>query len=73
MIHLANDIFYREMTDNQLQAAFKELEKNLEFDCSDSMKREMELILSVSEERGIKLGNRLDAIRGYIEFGPIND
>ena len=73
MIHLANDIFYREMTDNQLQAAFKELEKNLEFDCSDSMKREMKLILNIAEERGIKLGNRFDAIRGYIEFGPIND
>lgn len=57
------------MSDNQLQATFKEIEKNIEFDDSEGMKLEMELIQNVALERGLKLGNSFNAVKGYIEFG----
>lgn len=64
-----NDAFFRDMTDNQLQAAFKLIEENIECDASEGMKQEMELLRNVAKERGIELGNPFDAIKGYLEFG----
>lgn len=66
---MANDSFYRTMTDNQLQATFKEIEQNIKFDASEGMIQEMELIKNVANERGIELGNSFDAVKGYVEFG----
>lgn len=65
---MTNDSFYKSMTDNQLQAAHKEIEKNLEFDSTKGMVQEMELIRQVAKERGVKLGNSFDATKGYLEF-----
>jgi len=63
------DSFYRSMTDNQLQATFKEIEKNVEFDPAAGMIQEMKLLQNVAKERGIILGNPFDSVKGYIEFG----
>lgn len=66
---MTNDTFYRSMTDNQLQATFKEIEKNLDFDSEDrGMQMEMKLLQNVAKERGIELGNSFDAVKGYVEF-----
>ncbi len=65
---MVNDSFYRSMTDNQLQAAFKEIEKNIEYDPSVGMLQEKKLIENVATERGIALGNSFDAVKGYVEF-----
>ncbi len=70
---MANDTFYRGMTDNQLQAMNKEIEKNIEVDPTEGMIQEMELLRNVAKERGIELGNRFDAVRGYVEFGEIKN
>lgn len=56
------------MTDNQLQATFKEIEKNIEFDPAAGMIKEMELLRNVAKERGIELGNPFDAVKGYVEI-----
>lgn len=66
---MANDLFYRSMTDNQLQATFKEIEKNIEFDPAAGMIKEMEFLRNVAKERGIELGNPFDIVKGYLEFG----
>ena len=66
---MSNDTFYREMTDNQLQATFKEIKQNIKFDSSESMIHEKTLIENVAKERGIELGNSFDAVKGYVEFG----
>ena len=34
---MTNDIFYRSMTDSQLQAAFKQIDLNIESDPSEGM------------------------------------
>lgn len=60
------------MTDNQLQAAHKEIKKNIKFDSSKGMIQEMELIQQVAKERGIELGNLFDAVKGYVEFSLKN-
>lgn len=65
---MAKDSFYREMSDHQLQAAYKELKKNIEFDPSDGMIEEMELLQNVSMERNVELDNSISAVRGYLEF-----
>lgn len=64
----ANDTFYRNMTGNQLQAAFKEIEANLKYDDSTGMAVEKELIQNVANERGVILGNSFDAVKGYVEY-----
>ena len=64
--------FYKSMTDNQLQAAYKEIEENIKFDSSKGMIQEMELIQQVAKERGIELGNSFDAVKGYVEFSLKN-
>ena len=63
-----NDSFYVSMTDNQLQATFKEIEENIEFDPAAGMIKEMELLRNVAKDRGIELGNPFDAVKGYLEF-----
>jgi hypothetical protein len=65
---MANDLFYRSMTDNQLQATFKEIEKNIEFDSAAGMIKEMEILRNVAKEQGIELGNPFDAVKGYVEI-----
>lgn len=63
-----NDLFYQSMTDNQLQATFNEIKKNLVFDATPGMTIEMELIKNIARERGIELGDAFDAVKGFLEF-----
>lgn len=65
---MASDTFYRSMTDNQLQAAFKQIDLNIESDPSEGMIKEMELLRNVAKERGIELGNPFDVVKGFLEF-----
>lgn len=70
---MTKDTFYREMTNNQLQAVFELIEKNIEFDSTEGMIREKELIQNVAKERQIELGNSFSEVKGYIEFGMIDN
>ena len=65
---MAIDTFYRSMTNNQLQAVFKQIDLNIESDPSEGMIKEMELLRNVAKERGIELGNPFDAVKGFLEF-----
>ena len=58
-------LFYRSMTDSQLQAAFKQIDMNIDSDPSEGMIKEMELLRNVAKERGIELGNPFDAVKGF--------
>lgn len=66
---MVKDSFYRNMTDNQLQATYKEIEQSIKYDPSAGMIKEKEIIENVAAERGVTLGNKFDAVKGYIEFG----
>lgn len=66
--YIMNDYFYRSMSDNQLQAICQQISWNLEQDPSDGMKKELALARGVAEERGLKLGNKFDSVKGFIEF-----
>ncbi len=56
------------MSDNQLQATYRHISWNLEEDPSDGMEKELERVQGVAEERGVKLGNNFDSVKGFIEF-----
>lgn len=56
------------MTNNQLQAAFKQIDMNIDSDPSEEMIKEMDLLRNVAKERGIELGNPFDAVKGFLEF-----
>ena len=65
---MTNDTFYRSMTDNQLQAAFKQIDMNIDSDPSEGMIKEMDFLRSVAKERGSELGNPFDAVKGFLKF-----
>jgi len=65
---MAKDSFYRSMSDNELQAMYKEIKKNIDFDSSEGMLHELELIQFVAQERGLQLDNSFSAVKGYLDI-----
>lgn len=61
---------YRDMTDNQLQAAFLEIEKNLKSFPGEGWEKEKSIIEGIAAERDLTLGGygtAASAIQGYLE------
>lgn len=71
---LSMDVFYRNLTDSMLRAAYETIVENIEKGILvDGMKKEKGLIKSVAMERGINLDDdsisaKIDTTKGYIEF-----
>ena len=70
---MVKDKFYRDMTNYQLKAVFKQILENIKADpTSEGMKKELEVCKNVMVERGIEfedsISTSLDVIRGFMEF-----